>query len=75
LKIHAELDAFLVSRWQGPVDSPANFAQRIPPIRGERGKILSHGGSWHWGSSTMTPFAEAIATLEPWRCVAVVRHL
>src|SRR5712691_10302453 len=47
LRIHAELDAFLVSRWQGPVDPPANFVQRVPAIRGERGKILSHGGCWH----------------------------
>jgi alkaline phosphatase D len=26
--------------WQRPVDSPANFVQRLTAIRGERGKIL-----------------------------------
>src|SRR5437016_9046983 len=59
LRIHAELDAFLVSQWQGPVDSPAHFVQRVTAIRGERGEILSHGGCWHGAKSTMRAFAGA----------------
>jgi hypothetical protein len=50
LRILAELDALLVSRWQGPVDSPATFVQRITAIRGERGKILRHSECWHRAS-------------------------
>src|ERR1700674_2794985 len=62
LRIHAELDTFLVSRWQGPVDSPANFVQRVPAIRGERGKILRSRWMLAWGKSTMRAFAGATAT-------------
>ncbi len=34
MRVHAELDAFLVSRWQGPVDPPANFVQRAQQSAG-----------------------------------------
>lgn len=44
---HAELDSFLVSRWQGSVDSPADFVQRVTALRGECGKVFGHGGCRH----------------------------